>query len=200
VSKPLLSRPAALALVLANFIPLWGVLFRGWDVANILHIYWAENLAFGLITILKILTNRHESGSLAGNAFLSAFFTAHYGLFCYGHSTFVFGGFFGGKGSMETSITAVNYLQENSFLVAGFFVSHLVSYFVNYLGKGEARRMEPGKVMFTPYRRIVILHVTIVIGGMAVLAMGNSAVLVAILVICKTAVDLVLHFREHRES
>ena len=198
MSKSLRGNPAALALVLVNFIPLWGVLFRGWDVANILHLYWAENLAYGLITLLKILTNRHEGAALSGRVFLVIFFSVHYGLFCYGHATFVFGDFIGGKGEAGSRISAEDYLSENWFLVAGFFASHLVSYFVNYLGKGEAERMEPGEVMFLPYRRIVILHVTIVIGGIAVAALGSSAILVAILVIAKTAGDLVLHFREHR--
>lgn len=200
MSNSLFARPAALALIIANFIPLWGVLFRGWDIANILHLYWAENLAFGLITILRILTNRHARGSLPGKVFLSVFFTIHYGIFCYGHSVFVFSDFIGGSHRLGASSGAADYLREHWFVVAGFFGSHLVSFFFNYLGKGEAERLDPGKVMFMPYRRIVILHVTIILGGMAVMALGSSAALVAVLVIAKTAGDLVLHFHEHRES
>lgn len=59
MSKKLFARPAALALIAANFIPLWGVVCRGWDAANIVQLYWAENVVFGLITFLRILTNRH---------------------------------------------------------------------------------------------------------------------------------------------
>lgn len=200
MSKVLLSRPAALVLLLANFIPLLGVLFRGWDVANILHLYWAENVAFGLITILRILTNRHTPGALPGLVFMSVFFTVHYGFFCYGHAMFVFGGLIGGGGLFDASDNAAAYLRDHWYVVAGFFGSHLVSYFLNYLGRGEAKEMEPGKVMFLPYRRIVVLHVTIILGGMAVMALGNSAALVAVLVIAKTAGDLFLHFKEHENG
>ena len=34
---------AVVALVLANLVPLAGVLFLGWDVWGILIIYWLEN-------------------------------------------------------------------------------------------------------------------------------------------------------------
>lgn len=191
-----LLRPAALALILMNFIPLWGVIFWDWDVANILHLYWAENVIYGLITILRILTNQHRGKTFSERFFLSVFFTIHYGLFCYGHSVFVFSGAI----LEESEITALAYLSTNWLVILGFFGSHLVSYFYNYLGRGEAQRMKAEKVMFLPYRRIVILQVTIILGGMAVMSLGSSAGLIAVLVIAKTMGDLVLHFREHRKS
>jgi len=197
VSKGPLTRPAALVLIIANFVPLWGVIFRGWDVANILHLYWAENLAFGLITILKILTNRHPTKVLPEKIFLTVFFSIHYGMFCYGHAMFVFGGLIDG-GHIDAASEARAYLHSHWFVVLGFFASHLVSYFYHYLGKDEAAQMEPIKVMLLPYGRIVVLHVTIVFGGMVVMAMGSSTALVGMLVIAKTAGDLMLHFREHR--
>ncbi|MDB4287561.1 DUF6498-containing protein, partial [bacterium] len=56
---PLLSS-ALIALLLANLIPLWGVFFKGWSSQEVLVVYWLENVAVGLVNILKILTNRHE--------------------------------------------------------------------------------------------------------------------------------------------
>jgi hypothetical protein len=43
-----------LTLVAANTVPLWGVLFLGWDAFYIVLLYWAENLAVGFYNILKI--------------------------------------------------------------------------------------------------------------------------------------------------
>jgi len=198
VSRPALLGPAALALLLMNFIPLWGVIFRGWDVAMILHLYWAENVIFGLITILRILTNQNKA--FPKKLFIAAFFTVHYGAFCFGHSLFVFGeAILEGKEGI-VAVTILDFLNENFLVVLGFFGSHLISYFFNYLGKGEAKKMSPEKVMFLPYRRIVILQVTIIFGGMAVLSLGSTAALIAVLVIAKTLADLMLHFREHRHS
>lgn len=181
-----------MVLLLANFIPLWGVMFRGWDIANILHLYWAENVAVGLITFVKILTNRHSSASLAGILPLSLFFAVHYGFFCFGHAQFVFGGL-----GLEGDGDALDYLWENGWLFVSFFVSHLVSFFLNYHGRGEARELAPQKVMFQPYRRIVILHVTIILGGMAVAALGSPVGLIVALVVIKTVADVFLHRREH---
>lgn len=49
-------RPSAVALVLANLIPLFGVLFLGWDAFAIVVLYWVENLIIGAINVLKMLT------------------------------------------------------------------------------------------------------------------------------------------------
>jgi hypothetical protein len=198
VSKKLLARPAALALIAANFIPLWGVIFQGWDAANIVHLYWAENVAFGLVTLLRILTNRYPGTGLSGKVFLGGFFTVHYGFFCFGHAMFVFGSAFDMPGPGSAGEHTRLFLKTHWYVVAGFFLSHLISFFLNYHGKGEASRLKPGEVMFLPYRRIFILHFTIIFGGMAVLALGNSASLVAVLVVAKTIGDLILHLREHR--
>ena len=42
-SSQLLNLPVA-ALVLANLIPVFGVLYMGWDVGSIVVLYWVENL------------------------------------------------------------------------------------------------------------------------------------------------------------
>ena len=44
-----------IALLLANLIPVFGVLYLDWDVGSIIVLYWAENLVIGFYTILKIL-------------------------------------------------------------------------------------------------------------------------------------------------
>ena len=45
---------ALIALIVANLIPLVGVLFLGWSVWQILIIYWLENGIVGLFNILKM--------------------------------------------------------------------------------------------------------------------------------------------------
>jgi len=41
-------------LIAANVIPLFGAVFWDWNTFNIVFLYWAENLAIGFYTILKI--------------------------------------------------------------------------------------------------------------------------------------------------
>ena len=45
---------AVVALVVANAIPLFGVLFLGWNVWTILTIYWLENGVVGIFNVLKM--------------------------------------------------------------------------------------------------------------------------------------------------
>ena len=45
---------AVVALILANLVPLAGVLWFGWDVWGILIIYWLENGIYGLFNVLKM--------------------------------------------------------------------------------------------------------------------------------------------------
>ena len=45
---------AVVALIVANAIPLFGVLFLGWNVWTILTIYWLENGVVGVLNVLKM--------------------------------------------------------------------------------------------------------------------------------------------------
>ena len=52
--------------------------------------------------------------------------------------------------------------------------------------------------MFAPYGRLMVLHVTIILGGMPIAITGAPEAAVAILVILKTALDVGFHLAEHR--
>ncbi len=45
---------ALVALIVANAIPLFGVVFLGWNVWTILVIYWLENGIVGVFNVLKM--------------------------------------------------------------------------------------------------------------------------------------------------
>jgi len=47
---------AIAALVIANAVPLAGVLLLGWDLATLVAIYWAENGVVGIYAVGRILT------------------------------------------------------------------------------------------------------------------------------------------------
>jgi hypothetical protein len=52
---------SAYMLVVANVVPLFGILFFRWDAFQIVALYWVELVIFGLITILKIDACRPDS-------------------------------------------------------------------------------------------------------------------------------------------
>ena len=53
--------------------------------------------------------------------------------------------------------------------------SHVVSYFTNFLGRGEYLRVTPQGQMLSVYGRVVVLHVTIVAGAGLVGAFGTPS-------------------------
>ena len=54
-------------------------------------------------------------------------------------------------------------------------ISHAFSFFHNYLGSGEFRHASLAVLMTQPYARVVVLHVTILAGGLLAQAAGAPA-------------------------
>jgi hypothetical protein len=140
--------------------------------------------------------------------FFIPFFVVHYGMFCFVHGAFVFV-LLGGDSPFNNG--AKMHGRPGGFLdndlspgllvaAAALAASHLVSFFFNYLGKGEYRRTILPVLMIQPYARIFVLHVAIILGAFAILILGSPIILLVLLVVGKTALDLSLHLRERRSS
>jgi hypothetical protein len=214
---------AVVALIVANLIPLVGVLWFGWDVWGILIIYWLENGIVGLFNVLKMRraegpedgspiatleTRRRLDGlringrpaSDSDKATLIPFFVMHYGIFWVVHGVFVLTlplfAVMGADGEPDFG-TTLNPLAI-VFVLVCLFISHGVSYVLNYIGRGEYLRTTAAAQMFAPYGRLVVLHITIIVGAIAIGVTGASAAAIVVLVLLKIALDLGLHLAEHR--
>ena len=196
--------PASLALILMNLIPLIGVWYFKWDVGIIIFLYWLENVVIGILTIPKILSCRGgkkpgaRKESLGGLIFLSGFFSVHYGMFCFGHYTFIQTFF---EGLPEFSNIPSRLFE--GFLIwplLGLLFSHFISMIVNFYGKGEYRSRSANTQMFMPYTRIMILHIVIIFGGFLAQAFDNTLGPLIILIIVKTIIDLGAHQVEHSDK
>src|SRR6185436_6133118 len=117
--------------------------------------------------------------------FFVPFFIFHYGLFCLVHGVFIFtifgreaGGFgpFGGFDNFLHIFSA----EHLWWCVAALAASHLWSFAVNYLGRGEYRRTAVLILMFQPYGRIVVLHIAILIGGFIAFMLGSNVLVLLI--------------------
>lgn len=201
---------AVVALVVANLVPLFGVLFLDWSVWNILVIYWLENGIVGVINVLKMsaatgeeasgltmaMTINGQPATSVSKLGLIPFFVMHYGIFWLVHGIFVLTlpAFLSlaSDTPMELAFGAV------LFAAAGLAISHGLSFWWNFLRGGEYRRTTPAVLMFQPYQRLVALHLTIIFGALAVSFTGAPVAAVAILVGVKTLLDLGLHLAEHR--
>lgn len=147
-------------------------------------------------------TPQMQLANHASKMFLVPFFMFHYGLFCVVHGAFVlvlFGhehmgfGLFGPIEGLKAEISE----RHLWWCVIALTASHLWSFFVNYLGRDEYRRTAVPILMMSPYARIIVLHIAILLGGFIVMALGSSAGALMILIIGKTMLDLSLHLAQH---
>lgn len=146
--------------------------------------------------------------------FYAGFFTIHYGLFTNVHGTFVFvllapelrESLPQGSGLWEGIFLDTFYLARQG-IMSGFFwsfltlfVSHGFSFIYNFLYCGEYRRVGLPQLMMAPYGRVLIMHVTVLLGAAAAMLLGAPASLVALLVLLKTGVDVAFHVLERRKG
>lgn len=189
--------PAAGALASAAILSL-GVLLLGWSPAVVMGFYWLENLIHGGFHVWRMqaldgrLADAGMEGALERATHLSPaerqrqidaaagcvhhvaipFFCLHYGGFCAGHLLFV-----------------VLFFPEwsSGFLSLGGLLAIAVLLWTHARVSLQFRR-RPGiralpriLYMFAAYDRVIVLHVTLVLGGALILAGGaNLAVLLLI--------------------
>jgi hypothetical protein len=218
-SKRHLSDIPLLALIIANAVPVFGVLYLGWDAFSLVLLYWAENIVVGFYNVLRIACAKapHPAAHL-GKLFVIPFFMVHYGGFCAVHGFFVLAMF---KKEADGVMQAADwpcffvFLQmllgvirhaysiippNMKYAIAALFLSHGVSFVGNYLMKGEYLNSDVKKQMGDPYARVVVLHVAIIAGGFLTMALGSPAALLLVLIVLKTVFDVKLHKREHRKK
>ncbi len=182
-------------LVVANTIPIFGVLFFDWNVGNILILFWAENIVIGVYQLLKLITTARLREFM-----LPPFFLLHYGGFTFGHGVFVLN-FFGDQALAPLDQLAL--LADDWLFLVGFaalFVSHGYSLVVNFFGSGEYQRRTAHQLFTQPYSRVMIMHITVIVGGIATDALGSPVWALVVLVALKTVVDVRAHLKSHLQA
>ncbi|MBF8264444.1 MAG: hypothetical protein HW384_308 [Dehalococcoidia bacterium] len=198
-----LKKPTVVILILSNLVPLYGVLFLDWEVFPILLLFWTENIIIGVFNIFKMaICSPASPGQWAAKLFLVPFFSVHYGIFTLVHGLFIYT-LFGGLIIKETEIPDLTLLRQitggYSFTLGflSLFLSHGISFVINYIHKGKYKQANLNNLMWQPYGRVVILHLTIIFGGMLVSALGSPTGGLILLVVLKMAIDALSHLKLH---
>ena len=191
-------------LILANAVPILGVVFLHWTVFSVILLYWTENVIIGGFNVLRMLTADPGDGVVwVGKAFLIPFFCIHFGMFTFIHGQLVLA-FFGGEAFRRSSFHVAGLIQAVGQAGIGYGVlflvlSHTFSFIHDWLVSGEYRRASIRLLMGQPYSRILVLHFTILFGGFLVQLAGAPVLAVVLLVILKTAIDLRAHQTERQK-
>ena len=195
--------PSQVTLVLANAVPLVGVLLLGWTVFPLLLLYWLENVVVGAFNVLKMLLAKPaEPVYWAGKLFLIPFFIVHFGGFTFVHGVLVVA-FFGPKGiqpfDLLTAVPAAIRANQLGWGVLSLIASHGFSFYWNYVKNGEYQRASLQALMGQPYSRVIVLHLTVLFGGWIVMLLGSPVGALLVLVALKTAADWRGHRAERRK-
>jgi hypothetical protein len=185
---------SAWSLVAANAVALLIALVSGWELVDLMAVYWVQSVIIGGSYFLRILSlERFSTENFRINdqpvdptpetkRKTAFFFLLHFGGFHAAYLIFI------------VTETPGGFVPGFAFLVCAvaFAINHAFSYRHNL----EAdRRGTPniGTMMFTPYLRVIPMHLTIVFGAVA---LGTSGVLLFGLL--KLGADVVMHHVEHR--
>lgn len=211
---------STLFLLGANFLPLLGVLFYGWDLGLVLGLFWIENLIIGLFNLFKMLLVGVRTKAVKA-FFLAAFFVLHYGTFCMGHGSlmweilalgelnyqlmpFNFGDTTGFSGIFVDGIALVfNFIdlyQPAIYLaILALFISHVVRFIESFIVRGGILSETADTLMVRPYGQIIIMHLGLLGGGLLAETLGSPVWLLFALVVFKVAVDVAQLQRRHRK-
>lgn len=196
------TRPSVLVMILANTVPLIGVFVWQWEIFPLLLLFWFENVLIGVFNALKmLLASPDQPLTWGAKLFMIPFFSFHFGMFTFVHGIFVMV-LFGNALRPGTTFPTPSTFWETAcelklqWAILGLAVSHAVSFATNYLGHGEFRRASLPLLMQQPYGRVVVLHLTILLGGFLMMTLHSPVVGLALLVVLKTALDVRAHLRE----
>jgi hypothetical protein len=76
-------------------------------------------------------------------------------------------------------------------------INHGISFTANFLGRQEFRNMTLNEQMSEPYQRVVIMHLTLIIGGGLSLLLNSPLAALILLILLKIGVDLKAHQKQY---
>ena len=191
-----------LAVIAGNITPIFGVLFYDWSLFDIFYLYWAENVLIGAFTAIRMLVcaSNWGIGMLIGSTFnvgFVAFFAAHYSLFCFGHGMILFDLFYEGPvdiGKNENYLFtyALDNPQDGFYIAILGIVLVVITEGMKKIAQDRRDARLPMEIMISPYGRIVVLHLTIIFGGLAAQSLGAPIWALALLIVLKTGYDVLV--------
>ncbi len=181
-------------LILTNLFVLVAALIFGWRLVDMMLVYWIQSVIIGLANVMRMLSldkfstdnfkinNRSVAPTASVKRQVAGFFAMHFGIFHLVYFVFIVSGEFGDpRLGFDLLICAI-----------AFALNHVYSY--RYHREADRQgRPNIGTLMFTPYARVVPMHLTIIFGSL--LSQLGGVFLFGLL---KSIADVVMHQIEHR--
>ena len=191
-----LTSASTLVLMIANLVPIAGTVYLGWNLSDVLVLYWAESAVIGFFNVCKIVVLGRWMALLAG-----PFFLGHFGGFMAIHFLFIYTIFVQGTEGMSSSGGDLADVAKLFVILwpalAALFASHAYSFFANFLGRGEYRRRTIKDQMSEPYSRIVFMQLVLIFGGGISMIIGQTGPVLMVVIGLKIYFDVRAHIKEH---
>jgi hypothetical protein len=160
-------------------------------------LYWLESAVIGFLNIFRMIIAQGEekeevrtriiSSRLIQLLFQIPFFTFHFGIFMTVHGIFIL-----------TMFGPPDFVRNGIIIaILMLLISHGISFFTNFIGRKEYLSISPTKQMMSPYKRIMVMHLTIIFGGFMTSLLKVKTPALALMVIIKIIIDLKAHLSEH---
>ena len=203
-----------ISLIFANLVTIVLAILGNWDLSTVLFIYWSQSIIIGIFAVISLLGADTaalradldkpilERGGTKMYSYrmvwfykcgLAGFFALHYGLFHWAYLEFI----------VESGIFGpVNFADPGIWLSCGlFFANHLYSH-IQYRNQGPTGANLINEEFFSPYQRILPMHLTIIFGSIVVVALQvfgiqSTMPVLVIFLILKTRSDISAHLIKH---
>lgn len=205
------------SLIVTNLVTIVLAVLGNWDLATVMFIYWTQSIVIGIFSVISILGA--DTAALQGDlqrpiderggtekvshrfawfyqCLMAGFFTLHYGLFHLGYLFII---------TDAELFGAVNFSDPGIWLASGlFFANHLYSYLTfRHAGPKDYRYVN--EAFFSPYSRIIPMHLTIIFGSIVILvlmAVGITTTLpvLVLFLLLKTYSDITAHLIKHERE
>jgi len=202
-TQPVSRIPLSLiTLVTFNLVPLYGVFAWGWQSFDLIILYWMENVVIGVFTLGRMVIRPYSHPiELAFPLFFAPFFAAHYGGFTWGHGTFIISLFAPdhlNSFDLLPSVLEIMSAQNMIYALLALTLIQLMDWGRDIGNRGlGADNLKD--LMTKPYRRVVVLHLTIIGAGFTLGALDEPVIGLLLLIIFKTASD-VWHWHKDAEQ
>ncbi len=193
------------ALVMANLIPLFGVVFLGWGLITVLMLFCLEALVVGVTYLIKIFISYTSSSSQGKIALvIMVFYFLHFSVFITVYTLILINLF--APPEYEHIFYSMNIgdlfeklliEMELKWAFAALVFSNVVSLVFVYIGGREYQKADPAELMFVPYKYLFSIHFGFLIGAHIAVIFGMTTMpFLSVLLILKTAMDLRWYFKE----
>ena len=193
---------SAYFLIIANTMPVCGAIFLGWNIADIMFVYWAETLVIGIFNLFKIRyardsisAARPRSARIFRKLQLAGYFALHFGGFAAIHGFILY---MISLEFLKIPVQPLHLIASTWSSLVLLLISHTYSFLNNFMKNKEHEHKSDMDVMFEPYYRVVVMHVSLLLGLGLIIVIGQPLPMLLLFVVLKTGLDLAGHLRERK--